>query len=143
MVSVVKNLRVSPCFAFSEKKLLPRFRVRVSSVSEGKSAVVDGVSVNGEKSKVLGEEGNGKVVLNVSEGKSGKDVVRKKLEPLWDDGYGNQTVKDYLELAEEFIKPDGGPPRWFCPVECGEPMENAPVLLFLPGISLLEFGFEF
>ncbi|KAK1400794.1 Acyltransferase-like protein, chloroplastic [Heracleum sosnowskyi] len=140
MVSVVKNLRVSPCFAFSGKKLLPRFRVRVSSVSEGKSAVVDGVSVNGEKSKVLGEEGNGKVVLNGREGKSGNGVVRKKLEPLWDDGYGNQTVKDYLELAEEFIKPDGGPPRWFCPVECGEPLENAPVLLFLPGMDGLGMG---
>lgn len=132
MVSVVKNLRVSSCFAFNSEKRLPRFRVRVSSVGEGKSVLVDGVGVNGEKSKILGE-GNGRVVLNGREDKSGKDVGRRKLEPLWDDGYGNRTVKDYLELAEEFIKPDGGPPRWFCPVECGEPMENAPVLLFLPG----------
>ncbi|KAL8154781.1 phytyl ester synthase 1, chloroplastic [Apium graveolens] len=136
MVSVVKNLRGSPCFGFNLEKRLPRFRVRVSSVSEGKSVLVDGVGVNGEKSKVFGE-GNGRVVLN---GKSGKDIGRKKLEPLWDDGYGNRTVKDYLELAEEFIKPDGGPPRWFCPVECGEPMENAPVLLFLPGMDGLGMG---
>lgn len=140
MVSVVNNLWVSPCFAFSLEKKLPRFRVGVSSVSKGESAVVDGVSVNGEKSKVLGEEGNGRVVLNVKEDKSGKSVVSKKLEPLWDDGYGNQTVKDYLELADEFIKPDGGPPRWFCPVECGEPIENAPVLLFLPGMDGLGMG---
>lgn len=140
MFSVVKNLWVSPCFAFSLEKKSPRFRVGVSSVSKGESAVVDGVSVNGEKSKVLGEEGNGRVVLNVKEDKSGKSVVSKKLEPLWDDGYGNQTVKDYLELADEFIKPDGGPPRWFCPVECGEPIENAPVLLFLPGMDGLGMG---
>lgn len=142
MVSVVKNLWVSPFFPLSSERK-PRFRVRVSSASEGKSAVVNGVSVNGEKSKVLGEEGNGKVFSNVREDKSGNDVDRKNLEPLWDDGYGNRTVKDYLELAKEFIKTDGGPPRWFCPVECGEPMDNAPVLLFLPGTLLLEFSCEF
>ncbi|RZC57565.1 hypothetical protein C5167_004869 [Papaver somniferum] len=28
---------------------------------------------------------------------------------------------------------DGGPPRWFCPVECGKPIKGSPVLLFLPG----------
>ncbi|KAL1802721.1 hypothetical protein ACET3Z_031368 [Daucus carota] len=139
MVSVLKNLWVSPCFALSSEKK-PRFRVRASSVSGGKSAVVNGVGVNEEKSKVLGVEGNGRVVLNGMEDKSGNDVARKKLEPLWDDGYGKQTVKDYLELAEEFIKPDGGPPRWICPLECGEPMEDAPVLLFLPGMDGLGMG---
>nr|GMD14226.1 acyltransferase-like protein At1g54570, chloroplastic isoform X1 [Ipomoea batatas] len=48
-----------------------------------------------------------------------QDGAQEKLEVYWDDGYGTQTVKDYLELAKEIIKPDGGPPRWFAPVSCG------------------------
>lgn len=57
------------------------------------------------------------------------------LGPLWDDGYGSRTVKDYMEAAAEMIKPDGGPPRWFCPVECGRPLKDSPPLFFLPGKS--------
>nr|KYP71764.1 hypothetical protein KK1_011034 [Cajanus cajan] len=30
---------------------------------------------------------------------------------------------------------DGGPPRWFCPVECGPPFKDSPTLLFLPGMD--------
>jgi hypothetical protein len=62
-----------------------------------------------------------------------KDAVFKDLELLWDDGHGTKTVKDYLDGAKEIIKPDGGPPRWFCPAECGKPLKDSPVLLFLPG----------
>ncbi|PKI44652.1 hypothetical protein CRG98_035007 [Punica granatum] len=56
-----------------------------------------------------------------------------KLEILWDDGYGSMTIKDYLDASKEILKPDGGPPRWFCPIECGQPLKDSPVLLFLPG----------
>ncbi|TXG65809.1 hypothetical protein EZV62_007084 [Acer yangbiense] len=69
-----------------------------------------------------------------------KDVVSKDLEVLWEDGYGTQSVKDYLDAAKEIIKPDGGPPRWFCPVECGPPLKNSPTLLFLPGHDGLVLG---
>lgn len=142
MASIVRNLWVSPCFALSSE-YKPRFRVRVSSVSGGESATVskDSSGVNGftfvgEKERVLSDVGNGRVDLSVKEKKSGKDAIHEKLKPLWDDGYGTQTVRDYFDLAEEIIKPDGGPPRWFCPVECGRPVKNAPVLLFLPGNSM-------
>lgn len=57
----------------------------------------------------------------------------ESLQVLWDDGYGSASVKDYLDASKEMIKPDGGPPRWFCPVECGQPLKDSPVLLFLPG----------
>ncbi|CAK7328372.1 unnamed protein product [Dovyalis caffra] len=30
---------------------------------------------------------------------------------------------------------DGGPPRWFSPLECGSRSDNSPLLLFLPGID--------
>lgn len=43
--------------------------------------------------------------------------------------------KDYFEQAKELIKPDGGPPRWFSPLESGSRLENSPLLLFLPGQS--------
>lgn len=59
------------------------------------------------------------------------------LSVLYDDGYGTASVKDYFAAAKEIIRPDGGPPRWFCPVECGQPIEDAPVMFFLPG---KEFG---
>nr|XP_043628515.1 acyltransferase-like protein At1g54570, chloroplastic [Erigeron canadensis] len=58
-----------------------------------------------------------------------------ELENLWDDGYGTQTLKDYLEVAKDLIKSDGGPPRWFCSVSCGQPLKDSPILLFLPGVD--------
>ncbi|XP_075494510.1 phytyl ester synthase 1, chloroplastic-like [Primulina tabacum] len=66
--------------------------------------------------------------------------LEEKLRPLWDDGYGTQTVNQYLEVAKNMIQPDNGPPRWFCPVESGRPLENSPLLLFLPGIDGLGMG---
>ncbi|GAU42398.1 hypothetical protein TSUD_324530 [Trifolium subterraneum] len=41
--------------------------------------------------------------------------------------------KDYLEQAEELIVADGGPPRWFSPLECGSRLDKSPLMLFLPG----------
>jgi hypothetical protein len=57
-----------------------------------------------------------------------------RLEVLYDDGFGSVTMKDYWEAVRAMPKDDGGPPRWFCPVECGRPeVDRAPLLLFLPG----------
>ncbi|KAI5016018.1 hypothetical protein ZWY2020_005750 [Hordeum vulgare] len=56
------------------------------------------------------------------------------LKALYDDGFGSVTMKDYLEAVRAMLKDDGGPPRWFCPVECGRPVvDKPPLLLFLPG----------
>ncbi|KAA8536943.1 hypothetical protein F0562_029421 [Nyssa sinensis] len=148
MVSILKTFRVSPCFALnSEYK--PRFRVRVQSLGNEDSVVlsansvrVNGVSSVGEKERIgsLNDVGNGGLGLSVGEKKKGDDAVPEKLEVLWDDGYGTQTVKDYLDSAKEMIRPDGGPPRWFCPVECGCPLKDSPLLLFLPGMDGLGLG---
>ncbi|KAI3758941.1 hypothetical protein L6452_06514 [Arctium lappa] len=54
----------------------------------------------------------------------------EELETLWDDGFGTQTMKDYLDISEDIVKPDGG----FCPVVTdgnGNPIPNSPVLLYL------------
>jgi hypothetical protein len=56
------------------------------------------------------------------------------LETLYDDGFESVTVNGYFAAARAVSRDDGGPPRWFCPVECGRPaVEDAPLLLFLPG----------
>ncbi|CAJ1789841.1 unnamed protein product [Sphenostylis stenocarpa] len=39
---------------------------------------------------------------------------------------------EYFEQSKEMIGPDGGPPRWFSPLECGSRLDNSPLLLFLP-----------
>nr|XP_043630956.1 acyltransferase-like protein At1g54570, chloroplastic [Erigeron canadensis] len=61
--------------------------------------------------------------------------VPEELEPLWDDGYGTQTIKDFAEISMDLIKNDRGPPRWFCPATCGFPLKESPTLLYLPGID--------
>lgn len=61
-----------------------------------------------------------------------------RLEPLYDDGFGDVSVKDYFDAARAINEPDGGPPRWFCPVECGAPIKGSPLLLFLPGRCLIQ-----
>ncbi|CAL5330389.1 unnamed protein product [Camellia sinensis] len=126
-----------------------RLRARVESSGSQDSVVLsaDSVRVNGFSS--VGEKerlgsligvGNGRLGTIIGENKKGEEDVSEKLEALWDDGYGSKTVKDYLDNAKEIIKPDGGPPRWFCPVECGCPLKDSPVLLFLPGMDGLGLG---
>ncbi|KAK4852770.1 hypothetical protein QYF36_026936 [Acer negundo] len=144
------GFRVSPSLLInSEYKSC--FRVRAlssggvgdSTVLSADSVAVNGASVIREKGKTgsLIDVGNGKLKHSVvAERKLVKDVVSKDLEVLWEDGYGTQSVKDYLDAAKEIIKPDGGPPRWFCPVECGSPLKNSPTLLFLPGLDGLGLG---
>ncbi|CAM0908528.1 unnamed protein product [Alopecurus aequalis] len=65
----------------------------------------------------------------------GDSKKESRLEVLYDDGFGAVTMKDYLKAVGVMTKDDdGGPPRWFCPVECGRPeVDKAPLLLFLPG----------
>ncbi|CAK9137062.1 unnamed protein product [Ilex paraguariensis] len=145
MASVVTNLWVSPYFALNnECKSQSRVQVQARSLGRGDSAVLssDSVEVNGsssvgEKIKIesLAEVGDRRLGSAAEQKMIGEDVALEKLEVLWDDGYGTQTVKDYLDLAKEMIKPDGGPARWFCPISCGCPLKGSPVLLFLPGLG--------
>ncbi|KAJ6413858.1 hypothetical protein OIU84_006629 [Salix udensis] len=102
--------------------------------------LVDGFVRKGEKRDGLVDGGNGRLKYTRVEKKRVKDVISNDLEVLWDDGYGTKTVRDYLEGAKEIIKPDGGPPRWFCPVECGQPLKDSPILLFCPGIDGVGLG---
>ncbi|KAG4135674.1 hypothetical protein ERO13_D08G230866v2 [Gossypium hirsutum] len=128
------------CFGINKK---PRFRVRAERLDGNDLSVVstDGVSVKETTVPVvvgrgyLVDGGNGSLKSRIE-----KKMGGEELELLWDDGYGTNTVKDYVDAAKDMIKPDGGPPRWFCPVECGRPIKDSPLLLFLPGLDGVGIG---
>ncbi|KAI8533367.1 hypothetical protein RHMOL_Rhmol10G0003700 [Rhododendron molle] len=45
------------------------------------------------------------------------------------------SLKDYFEQSADMIRSvDGGPPRWFSPLDCYSRSDNSPLLLFLPGL---------
>ncbi|KAE9449018.1 hypothetical protein C3L33_19089, partial [Rhododendron williamsianum] len=47
-------------------------------------------------------------------------------------------LKDYYEQSIGMMRSnDGGPPRWFSPLECGAPSSDSPLLLFLPELVKL------
>ncbi|XP_022747720.1 acyltransferase-like protein At1g54570, chloroplastic isoform X2 [Durio zibethinus] len=146
MASAV-SLRVSPCFG-TNSAYKPRVRVRAERLGGSDLSVSsDGVSVNEtgsvrvekEKKGSSPDGGNGGLKSRI-EKIVVKEMVSEELEVLWDDGYGIKTVKDYLDAAKYMIKPDGGPPRWFCPAECGRPIKGSPALLFLPGLDGVGMG---
>ncbi|XP_044501963.1 acyltransferase-like protein At1g54570, chloroplastic isoform X4 [Mangifera indica] len=51
-----------------------------------------------------------------------------------------KSLKDFFDESKDFIKSDGGPPRWFSPLECGSRSYGSPLLLFLPGIDGVGLG---
>ncbi|XP_073145072.1 phytyl ester synthase 1, chloroplastic-like isoform X2 [Henckelia pumila] len=149
MASAVKSfVGISHHFTLNlGKPFCTRFHVqcvgsRDSSVVSYESVVVNGVAsaVENGRKRDLVDFGNENRSSTIGEVKNEKDFKEEKLEALWDDGYGTQTVKDYLDHAQEMIKPDGGPPRWFTPISCGPHLRNSPVLLFLPGMDGLGLG---
>ncbi|CAJ2672376.1 unnamed protein product [Trifolium pratense] len=65
--------------------------------------------------------------------------TRKRLEEN-EEKKPRNGWKDYLEQAEELIVTDGGPPRWFSPLECRSRVDKSPLMLFLPGIDGMGLG---
>lgn len=145
MASVLGFRALSLFASSSENKDRSRGQVRSSgsadsTVLSSASVVVNGTSIGGGRSESTATsvyQGNGRLRSKVEEKKRVTDNVLETLEPLWDDGYGTYTVRDYFDMAKDIVKSDGGPPRWFCPVACGCPLKDSPVLLFLPGNGCL------
>ncbi|KAL0005711.1 hypothetical protein SO802_013272 [Lithocarpus litseifolius] len=142
MESVI-GFRVLPFFVSnSENKYGSRVQVRSLGDADAKvlssdSVVVNGTSIGGERGKggtSIGQ-GNGHLRSKVEEKRRVKDEALETLKPLWNDGYGTETVRDFFDMAKDIVKHDGGPPRWFCPVSCGRPLKDSPTLLFLPGMD--------
>ncbi|KAF8017906.1 hypothetical protein BT93_H2964 [Corymbia citriodora subsp. variegata] len=140
------TFRVSPYLALNSQ-FRPRCRAQASSSVGGDSTVSSSPELIVWNEAPLVEErdkvdsltgGNGYAIEKIEAIEKKKKVekeAKESLEVLWDDAFGTKSVKDYLEWARFMIKPDGGPPRWFCPVECGHPLNDSPVLLFLPGLD--------
>ncbi|XP_024951390.1 phytyl ester synthase 2, chloroplastic-like isoform X2 [Citrus sinensis] len=68
---------------------------------------------------------------------------RVSVDEYCSEGNGKR-LKDYFDEAERMIRSssssDGGPPRWFSPLECGPHSPHSPLLLFLPGIDGVGLG---
>ncbi|XP_027350946.1 acyltransferase-like protein At3g26840, chloroplastic [Abrus precatorius] len=97
---------------------------RIPSTAPRFAVSVDRVPVTLE---VKREEGSG----TVEKEKRWEEKEEKQQRNGW---------KEYFEQSKELIKPDGGPPRWFSPLECGSRLDNSPLLLFLPGIDGVGLG---
>ncbi|XP_027114435.1 acyltransferase-like protein At1g54570, chloroplastic [Coffea eugenioides] len=151
MASLVSNLWAPSSFALTEFKPQSRAQIRCSAAQESSILSTDTVRLNGvssakeqERTIPMMDRGNGHLPAGggtrEKKKKGEEEVMQEKLEPLWDDGYGTRSVKDYMDSAKDVIKPDGGPLRWFSPIECGPPLKNSPVLLFLPGMDGVGLG---
>ncbi|XP_024021158.1 acyltransferase-like protein At3g26840, chloroplastic [Morus notabilis] len=60
-----------------------------------------------------------------------------------EDPENRRSVKDYLEQTKDLVRSvDGGPPRWFSPLDCAafSRLNDSPLLLFLPGIDGVGLG---
>lgn len=142
MTSVLSNFWAAPNFPLhSNWKARYGLQIRCSATSDfsvlSSDSVINGFSSVKEKERtnpLVNDVGNSHLSSNTIQKKKREEVdVPEKLETLWDDGYGTQSVKDYLDLAAQIINTASGPSRWFTPVSCGPPLKNAPLLLFLPG----------
>lgn len=59
-----------------------------------------------------------------------------------EDPESRRGVKDYLEQTKDLLRSvDGGPPRWFSPLDCAgsSRLNDSPLLLFLPGFFSSHF----
>ncbi|XXG79310.1 hypothetical protein AAC387_Pa09g0411 [Persea americana] len=132
--------RISPFLSDPSFRDRAQTRIRVRSEVSG-SSEVDSAHQIGTVMRT--SEGIGE--LSLGKGKGKRDLGAEKTEKeelglLYDDGFGSESVIDYLDAARELIRPDGGPPRWFCPVECSRPIRGSPLLLFLPGLDGVGLG---
>ncbi|GFY87136.1 transferase [Actinidia rufa] len=107
----------------------PKWRPNVSvfaSATAGQS-----VPATAQKSKTSGSE---KVRFE-------KKAEAQPAAKLYDDdsmAKSNLSLKDYFEQSKDMIRSnDGGPPRWFSPLECGSQSNDSPLLLFLPELVKL------
>ncbi|XP_019437420.1 PREDICTED: acyltransferase-like protein At3g26840, chloroplastic [Lupinus angustifolius] len=105
----------------------PRFAHSVDRVPETTSTAISPnngipwVKVNGEEGTLAEKEKRG-------ENNEEEELNRRS------------SWRSYVEQTKEIAKPDGGPPRWFSPLESGSRLDKSPLLLFLPGIDGVGLG---
>ncbi|RVW45191.1 Acyltransferase-like protein, chloroplastic [Vitis vinifera] len=67
-------------------------------------------------------------------------TISKRFEDMEVSEVKRRSLQDYFQQSKDLSRSDGGPPRWFSPLECGTRLENSPLLLFLPGIDGVGLG---
>lgn len=103
--------------------------IRISSMARRFAMSVDGIPTN----SVTAEKGSSIEAIQVEGSATTEKEERWKEKE--EEKQRRSGWKEYLEQAKELIEPDGGPPRWFSPLECRSRLENSPLMLFLPGKS--------
>ncbi|KAL6958195.1 hypothetical protein U1Q18_047998 [Sarracenia purpurea var. burkii] len=79
---------------------------------------------------------SGSVNGRLEQKSEGQQVAKQYNDSVAESKVESLTLKDYFEQSKDMIKSnDGGPPRWFSPLECGSRSKNSPLLLFLPGVD--------
>ncbi|KAL1547406.1 hypothetical protein AAHA92_23890 [Salvia divinorum] len=54
---------------------------------------------------------------------------------------GSSSLRNYFDQCRELTsRSDGGPPRWFSPLECRRRLNDSPLLLYLPGVDGVGLG---
>ncbi|XP_019437421.1 PREDICTED: acyltransferase-like protein At3g26840, chloroplastic [Lupinus angustifolius] len=105
----------------------PRFALSVDQVPETTTTAMS--PNNGIPSVKM--NGEGILAEKEKRGENKKEEEELNRRSSW---------RSYVEQSKEISKPDGGPPRWFSPLESGSRLDKSPLLLYLPGIDGLGLG---
>ncbi|KAL8137560.1 hypothetical protein V2J09_003561 [Rumex salicifolius] len=131
----IGNRRARIFTAWPKLTISPADRASTSaSASSSPAAVTSSPAASGSL--------NGSLRIS-PEGSNGSVPRRESKDTDGGEDELKDSAADYFEQAKALIRPDGGPPRWFSPPECrgsGERLENAPLLLYLPGIDGVGLG---
>ncbi|MCO5564587.1 hypothetical protein L7F22_018251 [Adiantum nelumboides] len=122
--------------------------VLADDVSRGETSISNptqldklGLRESESETAIRRESTNGSVLslssspMNGSANSSSAGFAPPSSYRLVDLPYELRGVKDYMKRASELVQTTVSTPRWFCPLECGIPPQDAPLLLFLPGMD--------
>lgn len=123
--NLFSTLNSSPSFHWNSSKVSGKFKIRPVS-----ALFTESTKDTNSKIRKLDE-------------KAETGGRRRISEALDESKIQRMSIKDYLERSKDLIRSDGGPPRWFSPLECGGVrLKDSPLLLYLPGIVLVFWNFK-
>lgn len=105
-------------------RFLPGRKVYFSESAKSCRSIVSSTAKASASSGVVSPQ-NGTLKKNSEIGTITKHYEDSEVKSL--------SLKDYFEQSEYLFRSDGGPPRWFSPLECASRLNNSPLLLSLPG----------
>ncbi|XP_030515183.2 phytyl ester synthase 2, chloroplastic-like [Rhodamnia argentea] len=110
-------------------KLSSSLTSRFAASKEQASSALTGTTIPSSRPVSFGEHGR-RYAKNASDQSSSTPFMEDvELES------GREKLRKFFDEAKDLARSDGGPPRWFSPLECGSRLEKSPLLLYLPGID--------